>query len=153
MPAAALVGTVFLIVVSGCLSPDWRQSSPAEPRCFAGGDWEQTPDAEWLREALATANLRIESCTGSAFVVRLRRTATRVGADVYIWAFGPTKGSDPLTSEAKRRHEVAGAQVYVNELRAAWIAQGRYVWVQAGPMALELPPLDMLSQVVAATVR
>ena len=153
MAAFALAGLVFALSVGGCLNTDPQHASQTEAPCFAGGDWEQTADAEWLREALSGANLPIVSCTGSAFVVRLRpRHQRQVGLDVYIWAFGPAKGSGVLTEEAKRPLTVSGIRVYANELRAVWVAHGRYVWVQAGPTASTLPPLDMLSPIVTATI-
>jgi hypothetical protein len=90
----------------------------------------------------------ITECTGSAFTIRLPR-----GPQVYVWAFGPAPSGRELNSEETAWvREVAGTPVYGNDIRAVWIADGRYVRVGAGPMAAALPPTNELAPLVRATL-
>jgi hypothetical protein len=86
----------------------------------------------------------VTACTGSAYVIRLR-PSHRDGAELYVWAFGPVhKGRSVGAQETSWIREVAGARVHGNDVRAAWVAGNRYIWVEAGPTAYGLPPLRSL---------
>lgn len=153
--AISLVTLLALVpMLAGCLgavNSAERTSSIAIQKvsCPSGSEWPQTADAAWLRGVLARDRFLITECTGSAYTIRFRR-----GQQVYVWAFSPVHGGRELDAEETAWiREVAGTPVYGNDIRAVWIADGRYVWVGAGPTAAALPPTDELAPLVRATLR
>lgn len=116
--------------------------------CPPGSEWPRTGDALWLRYRLEQTGISVTGCTGSAYVVRMPGAG-----EVYVWAFGPARRSRPPTEDARWVRETVGTRLHGNDLRAVWIADGRYVWVEAGPTAATLPSLKDLAPLVAATVR
>jgi hypothetical protein len=154
--ATGRLGLLLLVpVIAGCpgADPEDRRSEDGSSKtaaiaCPPGSEWPTTADAAWLRDALARGKFPILECSGSAYVIRLRNRRR-----VFVWAVGPTHGMRPLTEDSNWVRELGGLSVHGNDLRAAWITHGRYVWVEAGPTASELPAIPELAPLVAATAR
>jgi len=114
------------------------------------GPWTACPEADWVRVITETAGYRVIDETGSALV------AEGGGDGFYIHAtpmsekhFVATAGRE----EWPRGGKVEGVEIFGDDLRRWWRAQGFVFWIFAGPGAdSTLPGIRELPALVRATL-
>lgn len=131
-----IVGALLLLIgLSGAAGGETRQPPrQCEPwaRC--------SPDALWLRRALARIGHPSAGDTGSALVIGGCGADGR--AQCFTWA---TAGDTSGCGARDRRAELAGVAICGNAVRVHWTAQGRRVW-------LEPPDRELLLRLVRASL-
>jgi hypothetical protein len=124
-----------------------REAFPRQP-CRPAGTWACSRDADWVREVLRVAGYAERGSTGSAVVARSRR------AGFFIWT---TQAEQPLRETARPAPlfgRLAGVPIYGDGVRVVWRAQGRNVWLEAGPRGdAKLPARGRLAALVVTTRR
>jgi hypothetical protein len=114
------------------------------------GPWTACPEADWVRRVAETAGYRIVDETGSALVAEGR------GDSFYINASRVSEKHFVATSRRQgwhRQGRVEGVQIFGDDIRRWWRAQGFVFWLHAGPPAdATLPTLHELPALVRASL-
>ncbi|MDQ4018879.1 MAG: hypothetical protein M3188_03465 [Actinomycetota bacterium] len=117
-----------------------------ETVCEQRGPWSCTDEAAWLRGVLRVAGYRVVGTTGSALIVRGRRSS------FFIWT---TEAVRPIRETARASRfgaRLSGVPIYGDQNRVVWRAQRLNVWLERGPRGdAELPPRAKLATLVVTT--
>lgn len=146
--SAALLGAACKSDRNGGVTPqetDARRDAEAK-LCEERGPWSCTDEAGWIRGVLRVAGFRVAGTTGSALVVRGRRSS------FFIWT---TEGVRPIRESAEAsglRVRLSGVPLYGDGRRVVWRAQRLNVWLERGPRGnAALPPPGKLVVLVRTT--
>jgi hypothetical protein len=114
--------------------------------CEQRGPWSCTDEADWLRGVLRVAGYRVAGTTGSALIVRGRRSG------FFIWTTEAVRPIREVATASRLVARLSGVPIYGDHDRIVWRAQRLNVWLERGPRGdAELPPRGKLATLVVTT--
>jgi hypothetical protein len=106
------------------------------------GPWTVCPEARWVQQVAEHAGYHVVDDTGSALV------AQGGGWSFYVWATDESPGA----FQTQPIGRIEGVDLYGDETRLAWAAQGFVFWLEAGPHGdSQSPPLAEMDSLVRAS--
>jgi len=124
-----LIITFMTMLVAAAVVTAARSGSAGA--CGTGsGNWTATRTAGWLARVVHTAGFSVHGCTGSAWVVGIRR------GEIYLWAARGTSHAPPY----RRYRRKLPLPTFTDGTRIEWSVQRMRIWIEPGPSPTDVVP-------------